>query len=435
MPDTYGSAEKVRLTEEALAARSQVFTPSQLSDFMAKMLDLNSAAVKLLDPGAGAGSLSESAIAAAGRDVSVTLVERDRIFRSHLEDLLGQHADEIAKDSEVVIADFLVTAAAWLQSGRSFTHVIMNPPYQRIGKDSSERHLLKRMGVQTSNMYAAFLWLGMDLLSEGGQLVAVVPRSILSGAQFRSVRQHLMREGSLYRLHHFHSRKAVFRRDRVQQEVVVLGMQKGVRHKHVRYSWSDELDDLSEGHELLPATRFSDGSADDVIVIPADVGVETRASSSYRETLIPEGISVSVGPVVDFRNRDYIHESATGGVPLIGSELFSSRRRPARRLNVNQATERFVMPKGLYIALRRISPPETRPRLQAMMVDATSAEYEAGIAFENHVLFIHRNREGLSLSTCRLLLNYLTADDAQRQIAERSGSTQINVADVAALRR
>lgn len=412
-------------------SRSQVFTPTILSDFMAEMLDIPSeGGASVLDAGAGAGALSESILTIVRHPVQLTLVEKDAVLADHLAELLNHFGDKLAQDSEVITGDFIDASMHWREMGTSFTHVIMNPPYERIRVGSTERERLKEAGVVASNMYAAFLWLGMDLLREGGHLVAVVPRSVLSGSQFRSLRRHLLASGSLFRLHHFQSRREVFERDSVQQEVVVLGLVKGVKVEHVRFSRSSNLGDIPSESSLMPRQRFEDTGGDDAILVPSE---QARASLGS-EPLLPKGTSVSVGSVVDFRLPEGSLNASSVGVRLFGSELFSAKVRPGRWMRVSSATSRFVMPPGRYVVVKRISPPETQPRLKHRVVDATGEEFHDGVAFENHVLVVHAAGKGLSDEACSFLDESFGTDAAQQQIQERTGSTQINAADIRAMR-
>jgi adenine-specific DNA-methyltransferase len=412
--------------------RSQVFTPAILSDFMAEMLDVQSEeGASVLDAGAGAGALSESILTIVRHPVQLTLVEKDAVLADHLAELLNHFDAKLAQESEVIAGDFIEAAVRWRELGTSFTHVIMNPPYERVRVGSTERERLKEAGVVASNLYAAFLWLGMDLLREGGRMVAVVPRSVLSGSQFRPLRRHLLASGSLFRLHHFRSRREVFQRDSVQQEVVVLGFVKGVKVEQVRYSRSSNLGDIPSEGSLMPRQRFEDAGGDDAILVPS----QQARTSLGAEPLLPKGTNVSVGSVVDFRLPEGTLNASSVGVRLFGSELFSAKDQPERWMRVGRATSRFVMPPGRYVVVKRISPPETQPRLKHRVVDATGAKFHDGVAFENHVLVVHAAGKGLSDEACRFLDESFGTEAAQQQIQERTGSTQINAADIRAMRR
>ncbi|WJS89741.1 Eco57I restriction-modification methylase domain-containing protein [Microbacterium testaceum] len=399
---------------------------------MAEMLDLQSDTnLSVLDAGAGAGALSESVLGLVQQPVQLTMVEKDVILADHLAELLSHFDDKLAVGSEVIAGDFIDASIRWRALGTTFSHVIMNPPYERVRGGSTERESLKGAGVVASNLYAAFLWLGMDLLREGGRMVAVVPRSVLSGGQFRLLRQHLLASGSLFRLHHFRSRREIFQRDSVQQEVVVLGMVKGVKVDEVRYSRSSSLGDIPSESLLMPRERFEDAGGDDAILVPSE---NARAALSP-EPILPVGTDVSVGSVVDFRLPEGSLNESSIGVRLFGSELFSAKEQPERWMRVESATSRFVMPPGRYLVVKRISPPETQPRLKHRVVDATSEKFQDGVAFENHVLVVHASGEGLSDEACIFLDESFGADAAQQQIQERTGSTQINAADIRAMRR
>lgn len=414
------------------AERVQVFTPPALAVFMAKeLLAAPAESISLLDPGAGAGALTEAVVDAAGTPVTATLVEQDELLASHLEEFLGHGPSTLLPTSEVVHADFIDAAAFWKREGRTFTHAILNPPYQRISARSSERRRLDVLGVQAPNMFAAFLWMTADLLCPGGTMVAVVPRSLLSGTQFMATRRHLSETGSIFRLHHFSSRKDIFERDAVQQEVVVIGFQKSAELQTISFSRSVNLVDLSEETVHVSRDRILGSSDERVVLVPATLDA-ARTNATESEPLLPDGVNVSVGSVVDFRTPEVVSR-IDGHIPLIGSEEFGSRRREARGLLRTAKSEAHILPPGKYIIIRRISPPEANPRLQVKLIKALDGEFEHGVAFENHVLFLHSGRQGIADDLCGVLIDRLTSASAQRQIMERSGSTQVNVADILAL--
>ena len=84
---------------------------------------------------------------------------------------------------EVLETDFIKAGVEMLRGGlfpverHSFNRAILNPPYKKIRSDSEYRRLLSSIGVETSNLYSAFLAIVADLLRPGGELVAITPRS------------------------------------------------------------------------------------------------------------------------------------------------------------------------------------------------------------------------------------------------------------------
>lgn len=101
---------------------------------------------------------------------------------------------------------------------RTFHVAILNPPYHKIRSDSDARHALRRIGVETSNLYTAFLALAIELLEPGGELVAITPRSFCNGPYFRPFRERLLAAMSLSRIHVFERRDKAFRDDAVLRD-------------------------------------------------------------------------------------------------------------------------------------------------------------------------------------------------------------------------
>ena len=90
--------------------------------------------------------------------------------------------------SLLMAADFFILDAADLVDGgglftpkdRPRFHVaIMNPPYRKLRSDSAERARMSAVGIETSNLYSAFVWLALELLEQGGELVAITPTQTL----------------------------------------------------------------------------------------------------------------------------------------------------------------------------------------------------------------------------------------------------------------
>ena len=69
------------------------------------------------------------------------------------------------------------------QNGR-FNCAILNPPYAKIATSSHWRVALRTLGIETSNLYTAFVALAVQQLGMGGQLVAITPRSFFNGSYF-----------------------------------------------------------------------------------------------------------------------------------------------------------------------------------------------------------------------------------------------------------
>ena len=150
----------------------QFFTPPGVADFLASLIELPAdGELRVLDPGAGVGSLSAALVARAivdapGCAIRLVAFEADRALESVLAETLSDcertaQAAGVEFSAELRAEDFLSHAAAmasrWdLADGDGFDACIMNPPYRRITTNSRERAAAERIGLRVTNLYAAF---------------------------------------------------------------------------------------------------------------------------------------------------------------------------------------------------------------------------------------------------------------------------------------
>lgn len=134
-----------------------------------------------------------------------------------------RNANFIAETVEQMRADF------FSKTPQVFDVAIVNPPYGKLSTDSEDYRLLRAVGAETTNLYAAFLNLIIGLLRPGGELVAITPRSFCNGPYFKPFRRRLLKDMALRRIHVFQSRSAAFKHDGVLQENVILHAVRGVR--------------------------------------------------------------------------------------------------------------------------------------------------------------------------------------------------------------
>src|ERR1700733_6031546 len=201
------AANRPREEKEQLG---QFLTPAPVAKLVASLfrpLSAPGTCLRLLDPGAGSGALSfafvEWLISQEHRpsELEIVAIELDDKLVPHLVETLKSceavaTAAGISLQTKVLHSNFLRLCCeqADLFSSRNFlrefSHVIMNPPYRKINCDSEERRLLSQSGIEVSNIYAGFVALATDLLSEDGELAAITPRSFCNGTYFSSFRRH-----------------------------------------------------------------------------------------------------------------------------------------------------------------------------------------------------------------------------------------------------
>jgi adenine-specific DNA-methyltransferase len=430
---------------------------------MASMTGQRREGVRLLDAGAGVGALTAAWISeVCSRDVRPTEVvltafELDETLVPELTQTLKRSAEACAAAGiacrwEVRTTDFIEAAVDGLDAGLFRTShprynvAMLNPPYKKFRADSRTRQLLRRLDIETSNLYTAFLALVLLLLDDGGELIAITPRSFCNGPYFRSFRQHLLRHVSLTRVHVFEARDYAFRDDEVLQENVILRAVKGVPQQNtVSISQSRTPDDSSSVQREAPfecVVRPSDSQAF-IHLVPDDAG---HALAQTIETLPcgleDLGLCVSTGRVVDFRAYQWLqNEPALGTVPLIYPTHFDAgvirwpklgcKKPNAIAHTPTSAT--LLIPAGVYVLVKRFSAKEERRRIMAAVFDSNLVPCEM-VGFENHLNYFHERGSPLDRTLAwglSAFLNWSTLDAYFRQF---NGHTQVNATDLRSLR-
>ncbi|WP_438039889.1 Eco57I restriction-modification methylase domain-containing protein [Sorangium sp. So ce128] len=443
------------LTRSALG---QFLTPPPVASFMASLFERSCEEIRVLDAGAGVGSLlaaftaeacarrvRPSAIRATGFEIDPRLAAYlRRTARECRDECAGAGIDFTAR---IVEADFIRSAVERLDGGRSrpsmprsFTHAILNPPYKKLSSDSEARSALRRVGIETSNLYTAFLGLALLLLEPGGELVAITPRSFCNGPYFRPFRELFFREMSLRRVHVFASRKAAFAEDEVLQENIVVHAVKNGRCTSVTISSSRGPEDRLLSVRSVPfedVVRPGDPELF-VHVVPDDAGERIAATFARMPSRVTDlSVDVSTGKVVDFRAREFLRQEPDRGTgPLIYPTHFASGvvRWPKRCKKPNALvdapeTAALWMPSGNYVLVKRFSSKEERRRVVAALFTPESAP-GARIGFENHLNVIHRNGKGLPALLARGLAAFLNSTLVDTHFRQFNGHTQVNATDL-----
>lgn len=172
---------------------------------------------RLLDAGAGIGSLSAAFLDRwidgkfHFQRVELNAFEIDHALIGPLSETLERYGHISRREFADIIyeEDFIHTAVDAL-SGNLFskplggyTHAILNPPYKKISSDSAHRLSLRRVGIETVNLYTAFVALAVALAAPGGQIVAIIPRSFCNGPYYRPFRDFILDQTAIRHIHLF----------------------------------------------------------------------------------------------------------------------------------------------------------------------------------------------------------------------------------------
>ena len=416
--------QQVTLDRARRAALGQFLTPPAIASRMAACFTSFGDDVRLLDAGAGAGALVEAAAAAAhgagARRILATAYEIDPIVTPRLERTLAALAATLPGFSGTVRRDFLAATEA------GFTHAILNPPYRKLRADSEERRLLGAFGIETTNLYAAFVALAIRRLAPGGELVAITPRSFCNGPYFRSFRRLLLAETCLRSITALESRTQF---DDALQENVIIHLVKGA----------------PQGDVVVGARTMSFGAVvrprDEEQFIHLVTDAEDDGLAAQLEalpcTLDDLGLGVSTGKVVAFRAREWLRsEPEPGAGPLVhpthlaaGGVVWPRTGKKPNALVDCADTAHLWMPPGTYVLVKRVTSKEEARRVVA-------AVHDAGVktAFENHLDVFHARGCGIAPALALGLRRYLDSTAIDRYFRQFNGHTQVNATDLRRLR-
>ncbi len=432
------------------AALGQFLTPLSIAKFMASLFPAQQkAAARLLDPGAGMGSLSAAFIDRWLKGefpfstLDISAYEIDPEMGKRLSDLVAANLRNDKLLFKLTTGDFIESAVNMIQFGYrgSFSHAILNPPYGKIGTKSKYRLLIRQVGIETVNIYTAFLALSIELVEDSGFVVAIIPRSFCNGPYYRSFREFMLKRTAIHHIHIFGSRRAPFKDDSVLQENIIIMLERSGKQREVTITSSDDSDFSNITRQCVPFNK---------VVIPGDVESFIHIDPSFDQSsrlgtinnanhaLKSLGLTVSTGPVVDFRLKTHLRAwPEQGATPLLYANHYRSGalvwplvgKKPNAIMETAE-TAKWLMPNGFYTVVRRLSAKEERRRVVAYVHDPAKFPDAKTIGFENHLNIYHHNKAGFDADLAYGLAAYLNSTVVDTQVRTFSGHTQVNATDL-----
>jgi len=451
----------------------QFMTPAPIARFMASLFgDYGGSDIRLLDPGAGVGTLTAAFIEEftrrpnSLRHINVTAYEIDPILREYITStirdchtLCDQANIELRADirSEDFIREGAELLAYELLRGarlnETYTHTIINPPYRKIKSTSDHRKYLRTIGIETSNLYTGFLTIAIKLLKPGGELVAIVPRSFCNGPYFKPFRELLLGEMAICHLHVFDSRACAFKDDEILQENIIFHAVKNAIPGQVTITSSNgntfHINDTGQittedmTYRTVDYTSIVKPHDPEKFIHIAATELDQRIVdriSVFNHTLTKLGIEVSTGPVVDFRlKNDLSHTLTPHTVPLLYSTHFPNNHlewpktgKKPNAIIVSENSRKWLWPnKGYYVITRRFTAKEEKRRVVAAVYDSSLPGELIG--FENHLNVFHINQNGMPKDIAEGLALYLNSTILDKYFRQFNGHTQVNATDLRSL--
>lgn len=399
----------------------QFLTPMPVAEQAVGLFTPASGPVRILDLGSGSGILSAVTARRCAPGSSVVAIEQDTDLATASEASLRQVCDDVRVVNASVF-DVLLDAR--------FDRVILNPPYK---KTSPTVMPTSGGGVKVTNLYAAFLVTAIQSLADGGECVAIIPRSWMNGDYFKDFRRWMLSECSLDAIAVYGSRQEHFKDMNILQEIMLLKVSKRPQGATVTIYDEATPDEPLEAqqHESVPFASLLMGH-DRIVRINRQDPRLTGFS-----TLTEQGLWVSTGKLVWFRNRDLLSDSQEpGGHPLYWSDnqhgLTTVHPVVCDRMQwvTGESDARnVVLPAGSYCLVNRFSAKEQRRRIIASHLDSVT-----DFVADNKLNYVHqgtsRRTVPLADDVARGLTLWLSSSIIDEWYRQVSGSTQVNATDL-----
>jgi len=436
---------------ESRSRLGQFFTPLEAAGLLAGMVQ-SSGSWRLLDPGAGVGSLTAALVCrwlleTERPDMDVIAYEVDARVTPGLRETLDEAvnlASRFGRTLRPLIrqSDFVLEPP---EQGESNV-VLMNPPYRKLSVRSAEARAL-RGGVdpiRATNLYTAFLVRAVRALPDNGQLVAITPRSFANGPYFRDLRVELLRRASFNQIHAFTARDRVFSDADVLQENMIFSMTIGAIPGEVALASSPDASSPATIRRCDHAQIVHSGDSARFVRLPLDQAAVECAEEmlAMPATFRDLDIAVSTGRVVDFRVRQHLRASPqVGTVPLVypqnirgGTLRWPLFGRKPQSIDVGDETAGLFLPNEHYVLVKRFTSREEPRRVVAAVSSPCDYPDADLVAFENHLNVFHLGGHGLDEALATGLAAYLNSELVEAFIRQFSGHTQINATDLREIR-
>lgn len=435
--------------------RGHFGTPIQTAAFMAGMFDIPTQPdLRLLDAGAGVGILSAAVCEVVAQlplpqTVYVEAWENDLKLGPHLRATLSDCQKELVRQGhrmtfDIVADDFILGRASGglfdTAAPEPFHLAILNPPYFKLRKDSPHALTMAHVVHGQPNIYAFFMAHAADLLHDGGELVAITPRSYFNGPYFKKFRKWFFDRMTVRHIHTFDARDDVFRNDAVLQENVILKAKKNAPEADVLMTSSSGRDCRNPTSTTALYSGVMDNTTDDHII---------RVATDRDEHAILEAVEnlpcrfrnlpyrISTGPVVTFRSTQFLRDSRDADTaPLLWMHnvrpfvtQFPPKNGKPTHILVSDASMKLLLPTKRYVLMKRFTAKEENRRLVAGIF-TPSDSYSDFVGLENHLNYVHVPNGELTDADAYGLAGFLNSTIIDRYFRAVSGNTQVNATEI-----
>ncbi|MCT8978695.1 Eco57I restriction-modification methylase domain-containing protein [Clostridium sp. CX1] len=438
-------------SREYLKNNSQFFTPIDIANKMLDSIDLkyiNSLEdIRILEPSAGCGILILTTVLYLIKNTHIKFINIDAyeinsdlcsILRDNLFKLKRyiKSNTSVSLNTRVHNENFILkNSQKWhstkLKNG--YNLIISNPPFKKVNQTCEEAVALKEVVFGQPNIYALFIALSLKLLMPNGVYTVISPRSYLMGMYNEKLREYAFNNFSLKSLHSFDNRN-IFKL--TNQEVIIstfvntkvdnnITISHNGRFKH--YSTLDKIIYNKDNYSLLIPKNNNDISLLEQI-------------ENFKYSLDELGISVSVGPIVQFRNESYLsdksYESSFApllvGKDILENEIIYYHRENTRKTHNKSISEKAknLVKNSNYLLLRKVTAKDDKDPIVSAVLKKDFFNHEL-LGIDNNLLYFHSKDplKELSIEECYGLFCYINSNYFNQLYSLINANHTINVSD------
>ena len=454
-----------RLQSEVLRSKSvqerkelgQFFTGPVVANYMASILHKpKRKELRILDAGAGTGILTSATavhlLELGCKSVHAILYELDSSLIAHLNQAMKVIEEFYQSKNgkftfEVRNIDFVFDRP---DKKEIFDVSVINPPYFKYNvKTSPYAKSVNDLYSGDPNIYASFMAIVASSLSEGGQMIAITPRSFTNGLYFKNFRDYLLNATAIQSIHIFKHRDRVFKNDadKVLQENIICKFVKGANDETVEVRASDCDSSLTSATiENYPIELIVDPSNDQRLIrIPESLKEANllKQAEKLESTFIDSGYFISTGPVVEHRTRNFIvsPNNQRNTVPLYRPHnvtpyeaLWTGVNKKDVCFELLKQHEKHTLNNNNYVLLKRFSSKDEKRRLVSSVYLAKQFGDLEFIGFGNKVNYIGVKSGELTKKEAFGLCAIFNGSFFDRYFRCISGNTQVNATEIRVMR-
>ncbi len=281
---------------EEIKNKSQYFTPFLEAEKLIDDLEIRKiTTIRILEPSCGNGilllkTLEKIFLVYQPENLIVDVYDIDSKLLENIKKVIEQINFKTTKLSiRYLNIDFLKS-----KDNSKYDYIIMNPPYKKINvKDVPED--FKEFLYGQPNLYHLFIIKALKMLIEDGTICILSPKNYLSGRYTEKLRQYILSNFSITKIHTFNDRTTIFGNN-ITQEICIVHIKKS-EENNIIISYNDDSKFVVKSSEIILKNDtniiFTPRNMEDYKLI--------KKFDKFPINTIGKDIFMKVGKVVQFR--------------------------------------------------------------------------------------------------------------------------------------